>query len=71
MSQQCDKCPEVFNNEEVFGNHMKAHALYTNDGENSVSDGLEVDLKDGMVLKCEPCALIYSSAFLFKKHVLK
>jgi hypothetical protein len=71
VNQQCHKCPEVCKNEEVFGNHMKAHELYTNDGEKSVSDGLLVDLKDGMVLKCEPCALVYSSAFLFKKHVLK
>ena len=52
-------------------NHMKAHELYTNDGEKFVSDGLEVDLKDEMVLKCEPwaIALIYSSIFLFKKHM--
>ena len=69
VDRQCEKCPEVFNKIEVFENHVKAHELYTVEGEEVDENMLEVDLRDGMVLKCDPCEIIYSSAYLFKKHM--
>jgi len=75
----CEKCPQIFQKYPGFVSHCNAHDLSVKSSKLDPSSAgaapkIEweyqlVDLRDGVVMKCDKCDLAYSAFQSFKNHM--
>jgi len=72
----CEKCPQVFQKYPGFVSHVNAHELSVSSAKKTTeneevfeSEYKLVELRDGVVMKCDKCDLAYSTFQTYKNHM--